>query len=251
VSGWEQGTSDRRTYLPFFSFQHSLGPTNQTTEYYQTEIKPAVVGRGTDTYISFITGEQSGIAPPTQTIGVDITCTNRDLPEKLHVGDLKVSTASSPAFADFKNITRVTPMITPPMTGGLYWRLISHLSLNYLSLLNTRNLRGILEVYNFQALYDRQAARANELRLDGITKIDAKPDTRLFLGSPVRGLAINMDIDEESFAGEGDMYLFASVLNRFFSLYVTMNSYSQLTVKGTRYGEEFSWPPLMGAQSLL
>jgi len=251
VVGWEQGTSDRREYLPFFSFKHSLGPTNQTTEYYQVEIKPAVVGRGTDTYISFVTGEQSGVVPPTQTIGVDITCTNRDLPEKLQVGDLKISTADSPAFADFNNITRVTPMIVPPLAGGLYWRLISHLSLNYLSLLNTRNLRGILELYNFQALYDRQAARANELRLDGIKKIDARPDTHLFLGSPVRGLAIGMEIDEESFAGEGDMYLFASVLDRFFNLYVTMNSYSRLTVKGTRYGEVFKWPPLLGAQSLL
>jgi len=251
VVGWEQGTSERREYLPFFSFQHSLGPANQTTEYYQIEIRPAIIGRGTDTYVSFVTGEQSGVTPPTQTIAVDITCTNRDLPEKLRVGDLKVPTADSPAFADFGNITPVTPTITPPLTGGVLWRLVSHLSLNYLSLLNPRNLRGILELYNFQALYDRQAARANELRLDGILKLNARPDTHLLAGSPVRGLAISMELDEDSFAGEGDMYLFALVLNRFFSLYVTLNSYSRLTVKGTRYGEVYAWPPLLGEQSLL
>jgi type VI secretion system protein ImpG len=137
------------------------------------------------------------------------------------------------------------------MAGGVYWRLISHLTLNYLSLMNPRNLRGILELYNFQALYDRQAARANELRLDGIKKIDAVPDSYLLQGSLLRGLAINMDIDEDNFAGEGDMYLFASVLNQFFNLYVTMNSYSRLTVKGIQYGEVFTWPPQMGAQDLL
>jgi type VI secretion system protein ImpG len=251
VMGWEQGTSEKREYLPFFSFKHSLGPTNQTTEYYQVEIKPAIVGRGTDTYISFVTGAHSGVTPSTQTISIDITASNRDLAEKLRVGDLNVPTADSPAFADFSNITGVTPTISPPMTGGVYWRLISHLTLNYLSLMNPRNLRGILELYNFQALYDRQAARANELRLNGIKKIDARPDSYLLHGSLLRGSAIEMEIDEDSFAGEGDMYLFASVLNQFFNLYVTMNSYSRLTVKGIQYGEVFTWPPQMGAQNLL
>ncbi len=251
VTGWEQGTSEKQEYQPFFSFKHSLGPTNQTTEYYQTEIRPAIVGRGTDTYISFVTGEQSGVTPPTQTISVEITASNRDLAEKLRLGDLNVPTADSPAFADFSNITRVTPTISPPMAGGVYWRLISHLSLNYLSLMDPDNLRGILELYNFQALYDRQAARANELRLSGIKKVVAQPDSHLMRGSLLRGLAINMEIDEDSFAGEGDMYLFAAVLNQFFNLYVTINSYSRLTVTGTRYGEVFSWPPQMGAQSLL
>lgn len=251
VIGWEQGTSERREYLPFFSFSHSLGPTNQTTEYYQVEIRPAVVGRGTDTYISFVTGEQSGVAPPTPTIAVDITSTNRDLAEKLRVGDINEPTADTPAFVDFMNLTRVTPMITPPLTGGLFWRLISHWSLNYLSLMTIPNLRGVLELYNFQALYDRQAARASELRLDGIRALSTRPDTHLFHGSPLRGMAIDMEMDEDSFAGEGDLYLFASVLNRFFNLYATLNSYSRLTVKGTRHGEVYAWPPLLGAQPLL
>jgi len=251
VAGWEQGSAEKREYQPFFSFKHSLGPTNQTTEYYQVEIRPAIVGRGTDTYISFVTGEQSGITPSMQTISIEITASNRDLAEKLRVGDLNTHTAESPAFADFSNITKVTPTISPPLTGGIYWRLISHLSLNYLSLLNCESLRGILELYNFQALYDRQAARTNELRLNGIKKVNARPDAHLLRGSMFRGLAVDMEIDEDSFAGEGDMYLFAAILNQFFNLYVTLNSYSRLTVKGTRYGEVFSWPPQMGAQSLL
>ena len=117
--------------------------------------------------------------------------------------------------------------------------------------MNCESLRGILELYNFQALYDRQAARTNELRLNGIKKVNARPDAHLLRGSMFRGLAVDMEIDEDSFAGEGDMYLFAAILNQFFNLYVTLNSYSRLTVKGTRYGEVFSWPPQMGAQSLL
>jgi type VI secretion system protein ImpG len=58
-------------------------------------------------------------------------------------------------------------------------------------------------------------------------------------------------MEEDNFAGEGDMYLFASLLNEFFALYVTLNSFSQLTVKGLKYGEVYTWPPRIGERSLI
>src|SRR5262249_27702251 len=148
-------------------------------------------------------------------------------------------------------ITKATPSIRPPLGGDLHWRLISHLSLNYLSLASVEALRGILELYNFLALYDRQAARENELRLEGIRDVQAKPAEWLFRGAPVRGTRVALELQEDNFAGEGDLYLFASVLNEFFSLYATLNSFSQLTVRGVQYGGVYSWPPRIGQQIIL
>ncbi len=251
VVGWEQGSADRREFEPFYSFRHELSDRTQGNDYYQIEVRPATVGRGTDTYISFVTGEQKLTSPAIQTIAIDITATNRDLPEQLHVGEIRVSTSDSPSFADFKNISPVLPSVPPPLMGGVFWRLISHLSLNYLSLVSVENLRGILELYNFRALHDRQAERAHQLRLAGLRKVTATPDSHLIRGSMMRGLAIDLELDEDSFAGDGDLYLFASILNVFFNLYVTINSYTRLTVKGIRTGEELSWPPLLGMQPIL
>ncbi|WKW34877.1 type VI secretion system baseplate subunit TssF [Pseudomonas viridiflava] len=50
--------------------------------------------------------------------------------------------------------------------------------------------------------------------------------------------------------GEGTLFLFASVLNEFFALYASLNSFHELNVKST-HGERYEWTPRMGHQPLL
>ncbi|MCH8806949.1 MAG: type VI secretion system baseplate subunit TssF [Planctomycetes bacterium] len=250
VVGLVQGEAQRRDYPPLHAFQHGLGESGEGI-YYQTRLYDAVVGEGTDTYISFVAADQRNVVPPTETISIDLTASNRNLASRLRLGDVHVPTASSPEFAKFRDVTPVTRSLRPPLGRGLHWRLISHLSLNYLSLTSVEALRGILELYNYQALYDRQAARENILRLEGLLSLDAKPVERLIRGSPVRGTRIDLSMNEDSFAGEGDMYLFATVLNEFFALYASLNSFSELHVRGTRFGEVYDWTPRLGQQSIL
>ncbi len=251
VAGWTAGTVEEKEYRPFFSYEHSLERSGRKTEYYHLTLRPAVVGRGTETYISFVTGDETAAIPSTSTVAVDLVSSNRNLPEKLKPGDINSPTAESPAFASFQNITRITPSVPPPLEGGVLWRLISHLSLNYLSLLSVENLRGVLELYNFAALSDRQAARAGELRLEAIRQIKAKPDHFFSKGDALRGLKVELELAESGFAAEGEMYLFASLLNRFFGLYTSLNSFSRLEVKGLEKGEIYRFPPLAGRQVLL
>lgn len=251
VSGWTAGTVEEKEYRPFYSYEHSLGDKGRKTEYYHLTLRPAVVGRGTETYISFVTGDETAAIPSTSTVSVELTCSNRSLGEKLKPGDLNVPTAESPAFASFQNISRVTPSIPPPLEGGVLWRLISHLSLNYLSLLTVENLRGVLELYNFAALIDRQAARAGELRLESIRQIKARPDHLFLKGNVLRGLKVELELAESGFAAEGEMYLFASILNRFFALYTSLNSFSRLEVRGAEKGEIYPFAPAAGRQVLL
>lgn len=250
VSGWTAGTVEEKEYRPFFSYEHSLN-SGRKSEYYHLSLRPAVVGRGTETYISFVTGSDTAAIPSTSTVAVDLVCSNRSLGEKLKPGDLNVPTAESPAFASFQNITRVTPSIPPPLEGGTLWRLISHLSLNHLSLLTVENLRGVLELYNFAALFDRQAARSGELRLEGIRQVKSRPDHLFLKGDVFRGLKVELELAESGFAAEGDMYLFASILNRFFGLYTSLNSFSRLEVKGVEKGELYRFSPISGRQVLL
>jgi type VI secretion system protein ImpG len=112
-------------------------------------------------------------------------------------------------------------------------------------------LRGILELYNYQALYDRQAARENILRLEGLVALEARPVERLLHGSPMRGTSIRLEMSEDNFAGEGDMYVFATVLNEFFALYASINALTELTVRGRKFGEIYQWPPRLGRQAIL
>jgi type VI secretion system protein ImpG len=250
VVGLVQGEAKRRVYPPLHAFQH-VGGAEQDAIYYQTRLYDAIVGEGTDTYISFVSADQQHVVPPTETVSIDITVSNRNLAARLKVGDVSVATTSSPEFARFRNITPISRSLRPPLGKGLHWRLISHLSLNYLSLLSVEALRGILELYNYQALYDRQAARENILRLEGLVALEAKPVERLVRGAPIRGTSIMLEMNEDSFAGEGDMYVFATVLNEFFALYASINALTELTVRGTKFGEVYQWPPRLGQQAIL
>ena len=250
VIGLIQGEAERREYPPLHAFHHAHGDGNGEI-FCQTRLYEAVVGEGTDTYISFVSADQQHVVPPTETISIDLTASNRNLASRLKTGDVSVPTSSSPEFARFRNITPISRSLRPPLGRGLHWRLISHLSLNRLSLTSVEALRGILELYNYQALYDRQAARENILRLEGLVALEARPAERLIHGAPIRGMSVHLDMNEDSFAGEGDMYLFASVLNEFIALYASINAFTELRVRGTKFGEIYQWKPRLGQQTIL
>ena len=74
----------------------------------------------------------------------------------------------------------------------------------------------------------------------GIIAVDYKPAQAFLDGAPfatlVRGTEIRLTVDEQSFVGTG-LHLFAQVLDRFFALYVHINSFTQLKLLSSRSGE--------------
>lgn len=246
ATGWIQGTSERKEYPPFHSFRSGGSVSNRGEVFYETRVRNAVAGDGTDIYVSFVNKEQMTTLPPTETVAFDLTCTNRTLAEKLRTGDIRIATDSSPAFARFQNITRVTRGIRPPLGGDLFWRLLSHLALNSTSLSSVPAFRGILELYNFQSLENQQSARANQLHLEGIADIKSVSEDLLYRGVPIRGMTTRLGMKESHFDGDGEMFLFTSILNEFLALYVSLNSFSRLIVTGVEKGETFEWPTRIG-----
>ena len=250
VIGLVKGTAKRRTYRPFLGFDHSLAKEKEDTAFYQTRVENSVSAEGTETFISFAAGGLETLLD-VETLTIDLTCSNRQLATKLKPGDIRVATPTSPNFARFKNITKVMPSVPPPLGQDTFWRLLSHLSINFSSLSRVETLRSVIGLYNFRAMVDRQAEQANRLLLEAVTKVEVKPSLHLFRGDPVRGVAVSVDLNEDGFAGEGDVYLFGTLLHEFFSLYASLNSFSQLTVKGVKFGEVYAWPPKAGGRITL
>ena len=250
AAGWVQGTAQEIEYQPFYSFRFGKTDPGRQKTFYHPRMREAVAYDGTDIYVSFVDANQDVAFPPTETVVFQLTCTNRVLCEKLRVGDLQVVTERTPAVARFQNITRVTPGIRPPMEGDLYWRLISHLGLSSVSLSNAAAMRDVLELYNFPSLQNRQAGKANQLRLEGIVDVERTSGQLLFRGVPVPGTTTRITLEESYFTSEGDMILFASILDEFLSRQVTVNSFSRLIVKGNEKGETFEWPPRIGRMTI-
>jgi len=246
------GGLETREYQPFYSFAHMTGPEPESGGYYQAHLTPNVMGGdprlGTDTYISFVAGAPGAELPPEETISIELFCTSRDLPGELRAGDISQPTDSSPPGTRFRNLLKPTPTIAPPLGKGLHWRLISHMSLNYVSLTNAQHFKELLRVYDFESEQDVQAALAHQRMLEGIIAVRSSFSERMVRGAPIRGTQVDIELNEDHFAGEGDAYLFATVLDRFLALYVTLNAYSQLNVRFTRSGQIYRFPPRWGEQ---
>ncbi|MEM8985875.1 MAG: type VI secretion system baseplate subunit TssF [Pseudomonadota bacterium] len=249
VEGLAQGSGARTAYHAFEAFQHGEeGGVFGAGAYYRTRKRPAIVGDGFETYASFIS---MGDAPQREVISLSLTCTNRNLPEKLKVGEISVPTGSSPEIATFRNVTKPTPSVTPPLDQGLHWLLISNLSLNYVSLLDVKTLRALLGAYDFRAFVNRTARRESELRLEGLRRLSTEEADFLVRGRMVRGVRTVLEMQESQFASEGEMFLFASILAEFFALYVSINSAHELIVRGVDHGEEYRWPIKTGRKAVL
>jgi type VI secretion system protein ImpG len=142
-------------------------------------------------------------------------------------------------------------VIDPPLGKPQLWRLISQLSLNYVSLTEggVETLRELLRLHNFGE------TTSGERQIQGLVSVEGKPvfsriENRHGL-TFARGQRVEIEFDEEEFAG-GGVYLFASVLERFLGLYVSLNSFCILAAR-TRQRRELlrEWPPRADWKALL
>jgi type VI secretion system protein ImpG len=242
----------RKTRIPaFFDFAHVGAEGRREQVYYTVHHKPSVVGEGTDVSISLGTPENSGVLPDADVLSIDLLATNRKLAGALRAGEISVPTARSPAVATFRNLGAVTPHVPAPTGRDLLWRVVAHASMGLRSLAEPDVLRAALAVYNLPASVDRQAERAAELRLGALRDVRVGPAEQLYRGAVVRGVAIDIDVDEKGFDGEGDVFLFSAVLDRLFAEYVSLNSFARTTTHGVQSKLKIAWPPRIGNSTLL
>lgn len=241
-------------YEPFYSYRHAaIRDQNRTFWLATRRASNRPNDNGTDMYISLVDLSNRPLVPNVDTLTVRCICTNRDLPSRLsfgsEAGDFEIEGFS--AIKKIVALRKPTRSIPPPVGRGLLWRLISHLSLNYLSLVNDGKeaLQEILKLYNFSD------STYLEKQILGIESVESTPHFARILSdtgiSFVRGVRVQIEFDEEQFVG-GGVYLFASVLERFLGLYTAMNSFSQLAVSTKQRREVLrEWPPRAGDQVLL
>ena len=96
--GLIQGEAERREYQSLHSFRHNLD-AEAGGIYYQTRLYDAVIGDGTDTYISFVSADERHVVPPTETISIDLMVSNRNLASALKVGEVSVLPRTSAFIA--------------------------------------------------------------------------------------------------------------------------------------------------------
>jgi type VI secretion system protein ImpG len=242
-----------RQVQPFFSFNH-LEEMESQSAFWWTTRQPAVrkdMG-GTEMTMRLVDLDFRPGSPPAQTLFAHTLCTNRQLAEQVPQGALLQVEEAAPA-SQIVCLTKPTPQLDPPLSGATLWRLISHLSVNFLSLSNDaeglKALREILGLYS----YLNDAAVVQQIA--GIRALSSKKVVRR-IGTDAwrgfcRGIEIELYFDEELYVGSS-AFLFGSVLNRFFALYSSVNSFTQLVIRSKqRDGIWKKWPAEIGEQIVL
>lgn len=233
--------------------QLALQPANASPAYLKTEYT------GNEVYLSLVDACEAPFDPDIKQLGVRVLCTNRDLPKLIAPGEgqsdfsLEIS-----APLDSEKGIRCLAGPTEPKTshaeGSFAWRLINHLSLNYLSLIDSDHQQGAKVLRDMLKLYGDYSERAIAKQIEGLLSIQTRPMTcRVPVKGPItfgRGLEITLLFDESAFAG-GSCFLIGAILEQFFCKYASINSFTQVKVITRERGEVMKWPVRTGTRALL
>jgi len=245
-TGPEPGS--QREFRPFYALRH--GSDDGAPDVFWHATREEALDGATDVHLSLLDGSLRPSTPAVETLSLQLTCTNRDLPAQIRFSGTPGGDFDSEEVAPFVRI-QCLGAPTPPRRRdpgrGAHWRLVSHLALNYLSLVEhgREALQAILE------LYDPTGSGTARKQIDGIAGVRSARIVRNVNGAVCRGLRVMIDFDRDHFVGTSP-YLLAAVLDRFLGLYASINAFTQLVARMPPDEEPLHvWPPRAGEQSLL
>ncbi len=236
-------TSSRRTheqvYTPFRTFRQRGGSLRRSlpARYYHTRVKPGVTGLHDTWLILGGDGFEQERLLDEEALTLSLTGTHGQLPRlALRSTLLDTTTQAMPVPLSIQNLCPPTLPAYPPNRDQFHWQILSHLGTHFLSMMdNAEVLRNTL------ALYDWTESEVNRRRLDAIVKTQHFRLQRFEKGLLLRGVDIEVTVEAQGFCGEGDIYLFGEVLNRFLALYADIHLFNRLTLIVQPSGKCLQW----------
>lgn len=265
VTGYGGDAGDEQEFRPFYLARDA---DVDAGAFYTTNRIPRVLtakekqfGRkssyaGTEVFLSLVDATAAPYRPDLRQLGLRALCTNRHLPIQMTTGvgpsDFTLD-VNAPVTA-VRCLSGPTVPKPSPAEGRFTWRLISHLSLNYLSLVDSSSGDGAAGLREILKLYAQPGDRQMARQIDGVLSVGSRPIVRR-VRSPgpitfARGLEVTLTFDEVAFEGAG-VFVIGMVLDRFLAKYVSLNSFTETVIKTRQRGEIMRWPAQMGNRHIL
>ena len=267
VVGHGTSAEAKQTFLPFYAYDNRAHDEDNRG-YYTVHRTPRVLSSkeraygtrsryvGSEVFLSLVDAAQAPYRSELRQLAVNTLCTNRDLPLQMAVGrgttDFNVE-AGAPVES-VRCLAGPSSPRPPWLEGGATWRLISHLSLNYLSLIDDQDGENAAALRELLMLYADESERAIRKQIEGIRSLASRPVVRRIPAQgPItfgRGLEVAVTLDEAAFEGTG-VFLLGAVLEQFFARYVAINSFTETVVRAAGRGEVIRWPVRTGRRHTL
>jgi type VI secretion system protein ImpG len=268
VTGYGTGADAEQEFYPLYSARDLGAATLAGQAFYQIRREPRLLSQrqrqrgprssyvGSETFITLVDAQEAPYRHELRQLGLVVWCTNRDLPLSMALGvgktdfileqggpvqSVRVLGGPSQPFPSFAE-------------GGVAWRLINQLSLNYLSLVDTDPDQGAQALRELLALYCHPLDVTSQRQVEGVRSVTAKSVTRRMPApGPItfgRGLEITVTMDDGAFEGAG-AFVLGGVLSHFFAQYVSINSFTETVVRTVGRGEIMRWKAAEGACAIL
>ncbi|MEX3940361.1 type VI secretion system baseplate subunit TssF [Paraburkholderia sp. BR10937] len=262
VTGHRPGGSAPVEFQPFYRMR-DLGAGEPDTAFYQVRREKRLPSAreqergarssyaGSETWIALVDTHEAPYPGDLHQLAVSVLCTNRDLTLTLPLGrgETDFTLELEAPVSGVRCVAGPSRPLPSYAQGAVAWRLLSHLSLNYASLVDDANGSGARAMRDLLALYAPEGDGAAARQIEGLRSIGTRAVTRrLPSRGPIvfgRGLALDVLLDESGFEG-ASAFLFGAVLARFFEQYVSMNSFTETFVSSTTRGEIMRWAPGSG-----
>lgn len=265
VTGFGTGIEALQEFDPFYAIHDQV--TSQEGAYYTLRRAPRVLSSsqklkgsrssyvGTEVFISLVDPAHAPYASEITQLSVDTLCSNRDLPLLLSLGgDNDFSLEVAAPVSGIRCIKGPSRPVAPILEGETPWHLISHLSLNYLSLIDAGPAKGAAALREILGLYGLDMHSPLRKQIEGVQSVSARQITQRMpqASGPIafgRGVEILLTFDEQPFEGSG-IYLLGAILERFFARHVSLNSFTQTVLHSASRGEIKRWPPRLGQRQV-
>lgn len=269
VVGYGEGVDAEQEFRPFYSSVDA--DRGSARGYFTMRREPRALSEaqrrdgartgyvGTEVFLSLVDPREAPYSGRIRQLALEVLVANRDLPLLMPVGsDADFSLAVSAPVEGARCLRAPTRPRPGVPDGEIAWRLINHLSLNYLTVTDldpeqgATALRETLELYAGLADAETVDALARRQAL-GVRRVAVAPRTRrLPVPGPIvfaRGLEVLLTVDETAFVG-GSAFLLGAVLEQFFGRLASMNTFTELVLLSETRGEIKRWPPRMASRQL-
>jgi type VI secretion system protein ImpG len=266
VVGYGVGADSEQAFLPFYAAFHTEHAAERA--YFTVQREPRLLSAsqqrtgfrssyiGTEVYVSLVDPEEAPFRSDLRQLSLTTLCTNRDLPLQMPLGTGKTdfNLDSAAPIIGIRCAKGPSKPFSPLGEGAVAWRFLSHLSLNYLSLIDNDERNGAAALRDMLELYAATADAGVKKQIEGVRSVRVQPAVRrLPMPGPItfgRGLRIELEVEELAFQG-GSAFVFGAVMEQFFARYVSINSFTETVLRSTGRGEIMRWVPRCGERQIL
>lgn len=269
IVGYGKQATDQSRFRPLYALSDQASEGGEAA-YFSVRRQPRVVSDrqrlqgprssyiGSEVFVSLTDALHAPYSSELRELDVQTLCTNRDLPLLMPLG-LGATDFTLDLGAPVDSVRCVVGPSEPrpPLAQGATapsWRLINHLSLNYLSLTDTDDRQGAVALRELLRLYADPLAPELGKQIEGVRSVHSKGIVRRLPGAgPItfgRGTEITLSLDETSFEGYS-VFLLGAVLAEFFTRYSTINSFTETVLRTVDRGEIMRWPVQIGRKPTL